>query len=403
MRKNLLLGSAAVLVVLSYGASAQTTNKEQTNRSTTAPAAQSTAPAAPAPSSGTSAQSGTTSGQTSPSDSTATSNPPRGTTSTATPPSSSPNAATSSQPPAARASGSTTAPNTMQNSGTAATNPAPANPAQSPSGTAQRNNTQTPSGQAPSAATQTAPQQTAPQTPSTQQQATQPNTNAGTQTQQATQPQATQPNGAAQQQNAQRNQAPGGVVSLDVQQRTQIGQTIARHNVKPVRNMNFSIAVGTAVPRSIQLRALPTDLVTFVPQYRGYSYFVVEEQIVIVEPSSTQIVAVIPYAGGSATRTAAPPAPTKSRAVKLSTQERDVIRRHTSRPTAAGRDSDAPARKANRRYSVGDEVETTEMIETFPETVYREAPSVRRYRYLRQDDNVILVDPDDHRVVDIFD
>lgn len=147
----------------------------------------------------------------------------------------------------------------------------------------------------------------------------------------------------------------------------------------------------------MQLNALPADLVTIVPQYRGYSYFVVEEQIVIVEPSSVQIVAVIPYAGGTPTHATAP---TKSRAVKLSTEEREVIRRHTS---ARRSDAPAPARKASRRYSVGDEVETTETIETFPETVYREAPSVRRYRYLRQDDSVILVDPDDHRVVDIFD
>jgi hypothetical protein len=208
----------------------------------------------------------------------------------------------------------------------------------------------------------------------------------------------TPPNGSAQQ-NAQHNQAPGGVVSLNVQQRSQIGQTIARHNVKPVTNVNFSISVGTAVPRSVQLNALPADLVTIVPQYRGYSYFVVEEQIVIVEPSSVQIVAVIPYSGGTAH--AAAPAPTKSRAVKLSTEERDVIRKHTSARRSS--ETPGPARRSSRRYSVGDEVETTETIEEFPETVYREAPSVRRYRYLRQDNNVILVDPEDHRVLDIFD
>jgi hypothetical protein len=320
---------------------------------------------------------------------TSTTPPPSGATSQATTPSSS-NA--SGQTPAANAAGSATQPSATQNPGTAATAPAPAN-----SGSAQRSNTQAPSG----TAAQTPSTQQA-QTPSTQQQATQPNPNAGTQ--QPTQPnttagaQATQPNGAAQQ-NAQQNQAPGGVVSLNVQQRTQIGQTLARHNVKPVTNVNFSISVGTAVPRSVQLNALPADLVTIVPQYRGYSYFVVEEQIVIVEPSSTKIVAVIPYAGGTATHAAAP-APSKSRAVKLSTEEREVIRRHTS---ARRSDAPTPARKASRHYSVGDEVETTETIETFPETVYREAPSVRPYRYFRQDNNVILVDPEDHRVIDIFD
>jgi hypothetical protein len=86
--------------------------------------------------------------------------------------------------------------------------------------------------------------------------------------------------------------------------------------------------------------------------------------------------------------------------VKLSTQEREVVRRHTSRRTDTPA---APLRRASRHYSVGDEVETTETIETFPETVYREAPSVRPYRYFRRDNNVILVDPEDHRVVDIFD
>jgi uncharacterized protein DUF1236 len=391
MRKHLLLGSAAVLVMLSHGATAQT-NTAQTSGSTNAPAAT-------APSSATSTQSGAASDQKSPAAPRGTPNTSRATTSQATPPASS-SGTSAQQPSAARASGSTTVPDTTQNSGTTAANPGPANPAPgnpaAAGGTAQRGNA--PSGQAPSgAAAQTTPQQTTPQTPSTQQQATQPNASAGSQ--QATQPQAPQRN-AAGQRNAQRDQAPGGVVSLNVQERTRIGQTIARHNVKPVRNVNFSISVGTAVPRSIQLRALPADLVTFVPQYRGYSYFVVEEQIVIVEPSSTHIVAVIPYSGGTTTR-AAVPAPTKSRAVKLSTQERDVIRRHTS--ARRGGDAAPPARKASRHYSVGDEVETTETIETFPETVYREAPSVRRYRYLRQDDNVILIDPADHRVIDIFD
>jgi hypothetical protein len=389
MRRQLLLSSAAVLVVLSYGASAQNTGTGQTSGSTTTPSAQSTTPPSSSGKTGTSSSPS----QTSPSGSAATSTTPpaSGTTSQATTPPSGSNAATSSQTPSTNATGAGAQPNTTQNSGTAATNPPPTT-----SGTAQRSNSQAPSGAA---------SQTGAQAPSTQQQTTQPNTNTGSQ--QATQPntnagaQATQPNGSAQQ-NAQHNQAPGGVVSLNVQQRTQLGQTIARHNVKPVTDVNFSISVGTAVPRSIQLNALPADLVTIVPQYRGYSYFVVEEQIVIVEPSSVQIVAVIPYSGGTATRAAAP-APTKSRAVKLSTEEREVIRKHTSARRSSDAPAPAPARGSSRRYSVGDEVETTETIEEFPETVYREAPSVRRYRYLRQDNDVILVDPEDHRVVDVFD
>jgi len=91
------------------------------------------------------------------------------------------------------------------------------------------------------------------------------------------------------------NQGSTGLVALNTEQQTSIGQTIARHNVKAITNVNFSIAVGTKVPTSVQLRALPSDLVTFVPQYRGYSYFVVEEQVMIVDPGTHEIVAIVPY------------------------------------------------------------------------------------------------------------
>jgi hypothetical protein len=85
------------------------------------------------------------------------------------------------------------------------------------------------------------------------------------------------------------------VIALGMQQQMSIGQTIAQRGVKPLTNVNFSIAVGTKVPTAVQLRALPSDLATFIPQYRGYSYVAVEEQIVIVDPGTHEIVAIVPY------------------------------------------------------------------------------------------------------------
>lgn len=248
-------------------------------------------------------------------------------------------------------------------------------PSSQPSGTAQPSQQSTPSQQAqpaPSANTQ------------------QPNQ------------QARQPAGSAQQSAQQNNtrQGTSGVVSLNTQQQTRIGQTIARHNVKPITNVNFSISVGTQVPRSVRLRALSSDLVTFVPQYRGYSYFVVEEQIVIVEPSSHEIVAVVPYTGS--TRTAAPSrgGAMASRSVKLDSGQRDVIRKHVTRERKpAERSATVTARK---HYSVGERVPRSVTIESFPETVYTEVPTVRRYRYFQDDDDVMLVDPYDYRIVDII-
>ena len=98
------------------------------------------------------------------------------------------------------------------------------------------------------------------------------------------------------------------VIALDTQQQTSIGQAIAQRGFKPLTNVSFSIAVGTKVPAAVQLRALPSDLATFVPQYRGYSFVVVEEQIVIVDPGTHEIVAIVPYtAAAPATRTVETP------------------------------------------------------------------------------------------------
>jgi len=223
------------------------------------------------------------------------------------------------------------------------------------------------------------------------------------------QPSGSRPAGQAQQQQQPTRNAAGstqqrnsGVVSLNAQQQTRIGQTIARHNVKPVTNVNFSISVGTRVPRSVTLRALPADLVTFVPQYRGYSYFVVEEQIVIVEPSTHEIVTIVPYTGKTVrteTRTTtarSEKVPMASRSVSLSTEQRDAIRKHAVKKQTTRESS------PSTRYKAGDVVERTVTIERFPETAYEEVPVVRRYRYFTDDDAVILVDPDEDRVVDVI-
>jgi hypothetical protein len=87
-------------------------------------------------------------------------------------------------------------------------------------------------------------------------------------------------------------------VNINDQQRTRVAESITRLNVQPLNNVNFSLTVGTAVPRDVRMQTLPSDLVEVVPQYRGYSFFVVRDEIVIVEPSTYQIVTVLPHNGG---------------------------------------------------------------------------------------------------------
>jgi hypothetical protein len=60
-----------------------------------------------------------------------------------------------------------------------------------------------------------------------------------------------------------------------------------------VTNVNFSVNVGTVVPRSVQVVAVPPTLIEIHPAWRGYMYFVAGDRIVIIEPDSYRIVAVL--------------------------------------------------------------------------------------------------------------
>jgi hypothetical protein len=57
--------------------------------------------------------------------------------------------------------------------------------------------------------------------------------------------------------------------------------------------VNFAVSAGTIIPTTVELHEVPADVVRIVPAYRGYRYFVVRNEIVIVEPSTRKIVTVI--------------------------------------------------------------------------------------------------------------
>jgi hypothetical protein len=83
-------------------------------------------------------------------------------------------------------------------------------------------------------------------------------------------------------------------VNLTTQQRTTIQQTVlAGRNVPRVNNVNFALGVGTVVPTRVRIVDVPTALIEINPAWRGHQYFVVRDEIVIVD-RSRKIVAVVP-------------------------------------------------------------------------------------------------------------
>jgi hypothetical protein len=93
------------------------------------------------------------------------------------------------------------------------------------------------------------------------------------------------------------NKAPasrGGSIQLSQDQRTKIQAVIGKGGARVTTNVNFNVSVGATVPRSVHVEVLPEDVVEIVPQYEGFDYIVVGDEILIVDPDTLAIVAIIP-------------------------------------------------------------------------------------------------------------
>ncbi len=184
-------------------------------------------------------------------------------------------------------------------------------------------------------------------------------------------------------------------VHINDRERIRVSQSIDRLNVRPLNNVNFSLSVGTVVPRDIHFQPLPADVVEIVPQYRGYDFFMVRDEIAIVEPSTYKIVDVIPRSGGS---TASAPA-SSQRKVTFSDSDREVIRKHARVRT----ESRTTGSTTSTRVRVGDRLPDSVEIQSFSDDDYRDSPILREYRYIQHDNRTYVVEPQERRIIEEID
>jgi outer membrane biosynthesis protein TonB len=99
--------------------------------------------------------------------------------------------------------------------------------------------------------------------------------------------------GAAQPSQSSKGGAPAPA-ALSTEQHVKIRETLRGEKVEHLNNVQFSITVGQTVPRTVHLYRFPVSTTEYAPQYRGYEYFLVGDDILVVDPSTLRIVAVIP-------------------------------------------------------------------------------------------------------------
>jgi hypothetical protein len=186
------------------------------------------------------------------------------------------------------------------------------------------------------------------------------------------------------------SQRDGDRVNLSQDQRTQVRTRLSSHREARVTNVNFSINIGTRVPRDFRaVHVIPNDIVAIVPQYRGYRYFIYEERVVIIHPQRYEIVEVIevdsgPRRGGAVTAT-----------LSLSPPQRTLIIEQLPR--------DRVARNLNVDLALGAEIPSSVELYEFPDDVLVEVPSLKPYRYVVLERRVAVVDPSNRAVVEVLD
>jgi hypothetical protein len=174
-------------------------------------------------------------------------------------------------------------------------------------------------------------------------------------------------------------------VQLSEQQQTRVRETVLKQRNARVTNVNFSVTVGTRIPRSVRLVALPAAVIEVVPEYRSYQYVVVGDDIVIVDPGTYEIVYVLPSRSTTAGGRGGPAA------LALTDEQIAFVLRNI--------DLKSESRLGIGGISVGATVGREAELREFPAVVVEKVPELRSYRYLVHENDVAFVDPRDSKVV----
>jgi len=85
-------------------------------------------------------------------------------------------------------------------------------------------------------------------------------------------------------------------VRISQSQRVRIRQAYERHrrSFHRVARVGFPIFIGAYWPRDYDIYDVPDYIVEYMPEYDGYKYIVVGDELLIIDPRTLEIVAIIP-------------------------------------------------------------------------------------------------------------
>jgi hypothetical protein len=178
--------------------------------------------------------------------------------------------------------------------------------------------------------------------------------------------------------------------TINDQQRTQIVERLRRDRAASNQNINIQVNIGQRLPPRVRTRPLPPEIVRIAPQYRGYQYAVVEDEVVIVHPRTHEVVDVIREPGSAVETTSH----VQRERVVLAREQRETLKQAARRMTTAPV-SGSPSASTPDSGCLA--------LQPVPEELVRANPELSSYRYLTIGDQVVLVDPREQKIVEVID
>lgn len=162
-------------------------------------------------------------------------------------------------------------------------------------------------------------------------------------------------------------------------------------NVAHHTDAKIHLAIGTRLPRHWHLIPVPVAVVSIVPEYDGYLFAYVDDDYLICDPDTYEVVAILPASGANYARRE--PDGRCPAHLSLTEAERDLIVRsvrHNGRVEVS-------------RLTIGWSVPRSVDLQEFPDPVIERASELGSCRYFVAEDQIAVVDPKEERVVLLID
>ena len=82
-------------------------------------------------------------------------------------------------------------------------------------------------------------------------------------------------------------------VNLNEEDRHTIREIVLKDRKVQKAPENTKVAIGEAVPQGVNLQSMPDDVTRKVPQLKNNTYFVMGEEVVIVEPKDNTVAEIV--------------------------------------------------------------------------------------------------------------